>query len=110
MEKEEILKKASSKKVVVGEIERVKTHKSNWIANIAAVSVAVILMIVLGALGNFTGLYAIAMVCYAWASVFYFCQFSIAKMPWQVLIGGVLHLLAFITMLVFFILYSVGVL
>ena len=110
MEKEEILEKVKGKKVFVGEMERSKINKSCWIANIVAVVVATALMITLGALGNFVGLYAIASVCLIWASVFYFCQYFIAKRPWQVLIGAVLNGIGAIIMFTFFILYSIGVL
>ena len=110
MEKEEILEKVKGKKVIVGEMERSKINKSCWIANIVAVVVAAALMITLGALGNFVGLYAIASVCLIWASVFYFCQYFIAKRPWQVLIGAVLSGIGAMIMFTFFILYSIGVL
>lgn len=110
MEKDQILEKAKSKKAVVGEMEKVKINKSCWIANIIAVIVATAFMITLGALGVFTGLYAIASVCLIWASVFYFCQYFLAKRPWQVLIGAVLNSIGAIIMLTFFILYSIGVL
>lgn len=110
MEREEILEKAKSKKAVVGEMEKVKINKSCWIANIVAVVVATALMITLGALGVFNGLYALASVCLIWASVFYFCQYFIAKRPWQVLIGAVLNSIGAAIMFTFFILYSVGVL
>lgn len=110
MKREEILEKASKKKVVVGEMERVKINKSCWIANIVAVIIATAFMITLGALGVFTGLYAIASICFVWASVFYFCQYFIAKRPWQVLIGAILDSIGAVVMFVFFILFSVGVL
>ena len=110
MEKSEVLKKVKSKKVYVGEIEKTKINKSCWIANIVAVIVATALMITLGAMGVFTGLYAIASVCLVWASVFYFCQYFIAKRPWQVLIGAILDSIGAIIMFTFFVLFSVGVL
>ncbi|MBP3344909.1 MAG: hypothetical protein J6K97_01760 [Clostridia bacterium] len=103
MEKEEILEK-SQKKSLVGEMEATKTNKANWIALISAGTVAVALMITLGALGIFEGLYAIATVCFVWASVFYFCQYFIAKRPWPVLIGAVLEALGGITMITLLIL------
>lgn len=109
MEKEEILEKASKKKVVVGEMEQQKVNKGGWIALVVAGILAVAFIIVEGAMGNFTGLYAIAAVCYAWASVMYFCQYFIAHRPWQVLIGAVLHGLAFCGMLTLYILTYVGV-
>ena len=72
--------------------------------------IATALMITLGALGVFTGLYAIASICFVWAGVFYFCQYFIAKRPWQVLIGAILDSIGAIIMFTFFILFSVGVL
>ena len=108
MEKEKILEKAGKKKAVVGEMEKSKINKSCWIANIVAVVVATAFMITLGALGVFSGLYAVASVCLIWASVFYFCQYFIAKRPWQVLIGAVLNAIGAIIMFTFFILYSIG--
>ncbi|MBQ9795925.1 MAG: hypothetical protein IJW36_03110 [Clostridia bacterium] len=110
MEREEILEKASKKKVVVGEMEKAKINKSNWISVISAEVVAVILMIVEGCLGHFTAIYALATVCFAWASVFYFCQFFIAKRPKGVLIGAILETIGAVIMITFYILYSVGVL
>ena len=109
MEKEQILERVKNKKAVVGEMEKVKINKSCWIANIVAVIVATGFMITLGALGVFTGLYAIASVCLIWASVFYFCQYFLAKRPWQVLIGAVLTCLGAIVMFTFFILFSIGI-
>ena len=90
-------------------MEKVKINKSCWIANIVAVIVATAFMITLGAMGVFTGLYAIASICFVWASVFYFCQYFLAKRPWQVLIGAVLDSIGAIIMMTFFILYSIGV-
>ena len=110
MEKEKILEKAKSKKAIVGEMEKVKINKSCWIANIVAVIVATAFMITLGAIGQFMGLYAIGFICFIWASVFYFCQYFLAKRPWQVLIGAVLDSIGAIIMMTFFILYSIGVL
>ena len=110
MEKEEILKKASKKKALVGEMENSKINKSNWIALIAAGVIAVIFMVVEGVLKHFSAIYAIGFVCFAWASVFYFCSYFIAKRPWQVLIGAVLEGLGACAMLTFYILYNVGVL
>lgn len=46
-------------------------------------------------------------VCYTWASVFYFCQYFVAKRPKGVLVGGILHGLAAITMIVFYIIRCV---
>lgn len=109
MERKEILERAQSKKIHVGEMEKVKINKANWIGNISACVLAVALMIVEGWQGHFTGLYALGAVCFTWASVFYFCQYFIAKRPWQVLIGAVLEGLGAIAMLTFFVLRTVGV-
>lgn len=105
MKKEEILSK--SKKCAVGEMESQKINKGNWIAVILAGIVAVAFMIVEGALGHYASIFAIACVCYAWASAMYFCQFFMAKRPWPVLIGAVLHGLAAITMIVLYTLSQV---
>ena len=102
MEKEEILKKAGQKKAVVGEMERAKINKGNCISLVTAGVVAVIFMIVEGLLGHFTSIYALATVCFAWASVFYFCQYFIAKRSWQVLIGAVLEVIGAAIMLIFY--------
>ncbi len=79
MEKEEILEKARRKKALVGEMEKAKINKSCWIANIVVVIIATVLMITLGAMGVFSGLYAIAFVCLTWASVFYFLPILFSK-------------------------------
>lgn len=109
MKREEILAKASEKKAIIGEAEKVKINKSCWIANIVAVVIAVIFMVVEGLLGHFSTIYVLGVVCCTWASVFYFLQYFVAKRPKGVLIGGILHGLGAITWLVFYILYSVGV-
>ena len=109
MEKEEILEKAK-KKHPVGEMEATKINKGSWIALIAAGIAAVALMIVEGVLGHFSAIYAIAFVCFTWASVFYFCQFFIAKRRFAgILIGATLESLGAIAMLTLYILNNVGV-
>ena len=110
MNKQEVLEKAQKKKVYVGEMEKTKINKSCWIGNVCACIIAVILMIIEGALGHYPAIYALGTVCYSWASVFYFCQFFIAKRPKGVLIGGILHGIGAITMLTFYILFNTGVL
>ena len=107
MDKKEILEKAQSKKALVGEMEKTKVNKSCWIANIVSCICATIFMIVLGMLKNFVGLYSIAFICNIWGSIFYFCQYFIAKMPWQVLIGAILCCIGAIIMLNFFIIFSI---
>ncbi|MBQ7466530.1 MAG: hypothetical protein IJS74_00500 [Clostridia bacterium] len=109
MKKEEVLEVASKKKAVVGEAEKQKVNAGNWIALIVAGALAVVLMIVEGALGHFTSIYVLGMVCFTWASVLYFMQYFKAKRPWQVLIGAVLEAVGAIAMLVCYILYNVGV-
>lgn len=110
MEKNEILEKAGKKKALVGEMEKAKINKSCWVGNIVACVVAVALMIVEGAVGHFTSIYAIAFVCMSWAAVFYYCQYFIAKRPYGVLIGAILETLGALAMLTLFVLTNVGVL
>ena len=109
MEKEEVLNKAK-KKALVGEMEKVKINKSCWIGNIVACCVAVVLMVIEGLLGHHTSIFAIAMVCFSWASVFYFCQFFIAHRPKGVLIGAVLEAIGAVIMIIMYVLMNVGVL
>ncbi|MBQ6892654.1 MAG: hypothetical protein IJN48_00465 [Clostridia bacterium] len=109
MNNKEILEKVKGKKVHVGEMEQAKINKSCWIGNISACLLAVVLMIVEGLMGHFTAIYALGAVCYTWACVFYFCQFFIAKRPKGVLIGAVLHGVAALIMLTFFVLRNFGV-
>lgn len=106
MKKEEILQKAN-KKCIDGEMEKQKTNKGNWIAIIIAGVVAVTLMIVEGALGHYSSIFVLGAVCYAWACVLYTCQYVLAKRPWPVLIGSILHGLAFVCMIVIYILSNI---
>jgi len=110
MEKEEVLEKTKEKKALVGEFEKEKVNKGSMIALLITGIVAVALIITECAMGHYAGGLAIGMICYLWASLQYTFQFFLAHRPWQVLIGSVLHGLAFIACLVFFILFSVGVL
>ena len=107
MNKEEILEKVQSKTAQVGEMEHTKMGKGNWIAIIVAGILAVAFMIIEGLLGHFSSIYVLGAVCYTWASVFYFCQYFVAKRPKGVLVGGILHGLAAITMIVFYIIRCV---
>ena len=110
MENKEILEKARLKPDQVGEMEKTKINKSCWIANVVAVTVAITLMIIEGALGHFSAIYAIGAVCYGWASVFYFMQFFVAKRRYVgIMIGAVLHGVAFVAMITLYILINVGV-
>ena len=109
MEKEEVLKKVQSKKVFIGEREKAKINKSNWIAVISACVIAIAFMIIEGSLGHYASIYAIGAVCFTWASVFYYCQYFIAKRPKGVLIGAILETLGALIMITNYILINVGV-
>lgn len=110
MEKEEVLNKASKKKsAAVGEMEASRINKGNWIAVICAGVVAVAFMIVEGIMGHYSAIFAISAVCYLWASVLYICQFVLAKRPWPVLIGAILHGLAFCLMIALYVVSIVQV-
>lgn len=66
-------------------------------------------MVVEGLLGHFSSIYLLGVVCCTWASIFYFLQYFVAKRPKGVLIGEILYGIGAITWLVFYILYSIGV-
>lgn len=106
MEKEEILEK-SKKKVYVGEMETQNIRKGNMISVLIAGIIAVAFIIIEGVLRHHTAQFAISAVVYAWASVFYFCQYFMAKRPWQVLIGAILYGIAFIAMIALFVVFCV---
>ena len=109
MEREEILQKAK-KKNPVGEMEAAKINKSSWIALIVTGIVAVVFMVVEGVLQRYSTIFVIAFICFTWASVFYFCQYFVAKRHhWGILIGATLEALGGITMLTLYILYCIGV-
>lgn len=110
MERDEILNKVQQKKVYVGEMEKQKIDKSIKIALLVTGIIAVIFIFVEHALRHTTAGLAIQSLCCGWASIFYFCQYFVAKRPWQVLIGAVLYGVAFIGSVVFYILFCVGVL
>ena len=110
MKKEEILEKAKSKKILVGELEKQKMDLGIKISLIFAGILATILICFECGQRHWTGGFAIGMICYGWASFQYFMQFFMAKRPWQVLIGALLDGLAFIACLVFYILFSLKVL
>ena len=109
MEKEEVLKKAQSKKALVGEMEKTKINKSSWIGIISGGTLAVIFMIIEGLFQHFSSIYAIGAICFTWASVFYFCQYFIAKRPYGVLIGAILESLGACIMITNYILCIIGV-
>lgn len=110
MEREDILKKAQQSKDKVGEMERKRVSKANWIAVISTAVLAIVFMFSEGIQGNRTAVYAFGALCFTWASVFYFCQYFVAKRPWQVLIGATLEAVGAITMIILYILFSIGVL
>ena len=80
MDNKEILEKVSGKKAYVGEYENQGINKSNWISIIVAGIVAVVFIIVFGALRMKEVCFAIGAICFTWACVFYFCQYFIAKL------------------------------
>ena len=110
MDKNEILRKAQEGKDKIGEMERKKVSKANWIAIISTGILAVIFMFTEGFQGNRTAVYALGAICFTWASVFYFCQYFVAKRPWQVLIGASLEAIGALAMITLYILFSLGVL
>lgn len=79
MEKEEILKKAESKKALIGEMEQSKVIKANWIALIVTAFAAVAFIITFGIQGNFTALYAVAFICYFGLACSIFANISLQK-------------------------------
>lgn len=107
MEKEEIIEKAKRKKCLVGEMENAKIQKSNWIAVIVACIVAVAFCFSESIFARRPAYFAIMAIIFAWATTFYIGQFTLAKRPWQVLIGAVLYGLAFIAMIVLYVIANV---
>ena len=107
MKKEEILEKVSKKKALVGEMEKEKINKSNWISVIIVGVLAVAFMIIEGLLGHISTIYVVAFLCFTWASVFYTCQYFVAKRPVGVLIGGILEALGAIAMFTLYIIRCV---
>ncbi len=107
MDKNEILEKASKRKVAMGEMEAQKIGIINWIAMIVASVFAGGFCIASGVLGVPSAVYAILAIFSAWACVFYTLQYAIAKRPWPVLIGAVLTGLATAGLIVCFVLSHV---
>ena len=66
-------------------------------------------MVIEGALGHAQAIYAIGAVCFTWASVFYFCQYFIAKRPYGVLIGAIFETIGALIMITNYILINVGI-
>lgn len=109
MKKEEILNKAKSKKVLIGEMEKQKIDKSGWIALIVTGVVAIAFIVVEASLKHKASCFAIGAIGFAWASVFYFCQYFIAKRPVGTLIGGIFETIGALIMITNYILTNVGV-
>ena len=110
MNREEILEKAQSKKVQVGEYENQKIAKCNWISVIVTGIVAVAFICLFGALGLKSVCFAIGGICFTWATVFYFCQYFIAKRKHiGILLGAVGELIGALIMLTNCILSIVGI-
>ena len=109
MEKKEVLEKAQPKKDIVCEMERANINKSNWIAVIATAFVAIVIICVEAMLGHRASCFAIGAICFTWASVFYFCQYFVAKRPLGTLIGAIFETLGALIMITNYILVVVGV-
>lgn len=90
-------------------MEKQKMNKGNWISLVSAAFVAIAFMISEGALLCRRSIFALAAVCFVWASVFYFCSYFIAKRPKAVLIGAVLEGIGAVTMIVLYILSATAV-
>ena len=78
MDKEEILEKVGKKKALVGEMEKEKISKSTWISLLVTGIVAVGFIITEAVLLHAAAAYAIASICFLWASVFYSLQYFLA--------------------------------
>ena len=110
MDNKEFLEKVSGKKAYVGEYENQGINKSNWISIIVAGIVAVVFIIVFGALRMKEVCFAIGAICFTWACVFYFCQYFVAKRKKVgILIGAILETFGAVVMTVNFALTVVGV-
>ena len=110
MDNKEILEKVSGKKAYVGEYENQGINKSNWISIIVAGIVAVVFIIVFGALRMKEVCFAIAAICFTWACVFYFCQYFIAGRRFAgILIGAILEAVGMVAMTTLFALTVTGV-
>ena len=71
--------------------------------------VAVVFIIVFGALNMKPVCFAIGAICFVWASTFYYCQYFIAKRPKGILIGAIFETLGALIMITNFILSYIGV-
>ena len=108
MDNKQALEVAGKKKAHVGEMESAKINKCCWIAVVVAGVLGLAFIIVESLLRHYSA-FAIGAIFYAWAGVFYFCQFFIAKRKYVgIIVGGSLHLLATITMIVLYVLFNVG--
>ena len=77
MEKKEVLDKVNNKKTYVGEMEKSKMGKGNWLAVLVAGVLAVAFIVAECAQGHFAGGMALACACYTWACVQYTLQYTI---------------------------------
>ena len=109
MDKNEILEKVKNKKVYVGEMEKSKINKANWISLIIAGIVAGCFIILEGIQGHRSVCFAIGAICFIWAAVFYFCQYFISKRPKGVLYGAIGESLGAAIMILNYILCWAGV-
>lgn len=91
-------------------MENLKINKSNWIAVIVVCVIAFVFMIIEGARGNLFAVFILGAVCFAWASIFYFCQYFIARRRHLgILIGAILDTFGALVMIVNYILCCVWV-
>jgi hypothetical protein len=91
-------------------MEYSKISTSNWIAVISMGVVAVAFMIVEGILGHRDSIFALAAVCFTWASVFYFFQYFVAKRRhFGIMLGAILEMVGALIMIANFILVNLGV-
>ena len=109
MEKQEVLVCMQNKNVVSGGEDNLKIDKSCLIATVVACSVAIILMIIEGIMGNYTSLYALGSVCLLWAGVYHFCRYFLRKKKTIFILSGVLLSLGAIAMILLYILFSAGI-
>ena len=110
MEKQEVLVCMQNKKVTSRGEDSLKVDKSCLIATIVACSLAIVLMIIEGIMGNYTSLYALGSVCFIWTGVYQFCRYFLRNRNITLLITGVLFALGAIAMILLYILFSAGIL
>ena len=116
MKTEETKTTKTTKRIEIQKIEQQaeskhesKVHRHALIALLLAGIVAIALMIIEGALGHFTALFAIGFIAFFWASLFYFFQYNSLNKSKGVLVGAILELIGAAYMLTFYILFNLGI-